>query len=130
MVPLVLLLRLPLPEAASFARPRWWFWLGGVLGVGYLTVSLVLAPRIGVAAMIAAVVAGQMLASLLLDHFGWLGLAREPATPWRLLGALLIVAGVVLLRNPLRPPEPPPAVSAALAEAPPARAGAPGPDRP
>jgi transporter family-2 protein len=48
--------------------------------------------------MVALVVAGQMLASLLLDHFGWLGYDLHPMNLWRLAGVILLVAGVVMIR--------------------------------
>jgi transporter family-2 protein len=55
-------------------------------------------PRLGAASTIALVVAGQMLASLVFDHFGLLGLARHPATPARGLAAALLIAAVLLMR--------------------------------
>jgi transporter family-2 protein len=55
--------------------------------------------RLGAASLLSLVVAGQMLASSVIDHFGLLGIARHPATPSRVVGALLLVAGVVLMRR-------------------------------
>jgi transporter family-2 protein len=57
------------------------------------------APRLGAATLVAALVAGQMVASLALDHFGWVGFTVHPIDPWRLLGAALIVGGVVLVQR-------------------------------
>ena len=58
-----------------------------------------LAPRLGAAALIAALVAGQMMASLIVDHFGWVGFAQHAVTPLRPAGAALIVVGVILVRR-------------------------------
>jgi transporter family-2 protein len=44
-------------------------------------------------------IAGQVIVSILLDHFGAVGFAPRPATLPRLLGALLLVAGVLLIRK-------------------------------
>jgi transporter family-2 protein len=93
------LLRVPLAVGAAWDRSAWWHWSGGLLGAAYIAVTIVLAPRLGAAALIAALVAGQMLASLIVDHFGWVGFAQHAVTPLRLAGAALIVVGVVLVRQ-------------------------------
>ncbi|HEY6105155.1 MAG TPA: DMT family transporter [Anaeromyxobacteraceae bacterium] len=92
-------LRLPWPAAGAVTRAPWWGWTGGLLGVSYVTAAIVLAPRLGLAATMALVVAGQMLASVALDHYGLFGVPVKPVNAWRALGAALLVAGVVLLRR-------------------------------
>ncbi len=94
----LLLLRLPLPGLAAVAAAPWWTWTGGVLGVAYVVVTLLLAPRLGAAGMIAAIVAGQMVASLLLDQFALAGFPSRPISLWRLAGAALVVAGVLAMQ--------------------------------
>lgn len=91
---LLLLLRVPVPVAVP---PLGWKWLGGSLGVIYVGLSLVLAPRLGSASLVATVVAGQLIASLLLDHFGWLGFSQHLISLPRLLGALLLAIGAWLI---------------------------------
>ena len=86
--------RTPLPEPARLAQAPWWSWTGGLLGAFWVTMSLVLVPRLGAANYISAVIAGQMVGSLVIDHFGHLGLAVREVTPGRVLGVVLIVAGV------------------------------------
>jgi transporter family-2 protein len=95
----VALLRVPVPVGAAWGRSTWWHWSGGLLGAAYIAVTVVLAPRLGAAALIAALVAGQMMASLIVDHYGWVGFAHHVVTPLRLAGAALIVVGVVLVRR-------------------------------
>ena len=56
-------------------------------------------PRLGAATVLALVVLGQMVASLILDHFGLLGLAQHPVTPKRMLGAIFLIFGVVVIRG-------------------------------
>ena len=82
---------------ASFASVPWWAWTGGLLGAGYITTAVVVAPRIGALALMALVIAGQLLAALVLDHFGLLGLRRMPVTSSRLAGAALLLAGLFLV---------------------------------
>jgi transporter family-2 protein len=96
---LVLLLRVPAPIATAWQRSEWWHWIGGLLGAGYIVLAIVIAPRLGAATFIAVVVAGQMLSSLVLDQYGWVGFAEHPVSPLRLLGAALVVGGVVLVQR-------------------------------
>ena len=77
----------------------WWGWTGGVLGVVSVVSSIVLAPRLGAAALIATIVAGQMMASMLLDHFGLLGFRFHPITAWRFIGAGMVIGGVWLIQR-------------------------------
>jgi transporter family-2 protein len=93
-----LILRVPWPAEDPFSRYPWWIWTGGFLGAFLVASTVVLAPRLGAASMVALIVAGQMLASLALDHFGWLGYQVHPANGLRMLGVVLLVGGVVLIR--------------------------------
>jgi transporter family-2 protein len=77
------------------ARP--WQLTGGLLGALFVFGTTLLAPKIGVAKMVALVVAGQVLVSILMDRGGWLGLPVRELTPTRVAGAVLVVAGVVLV---------------------------------
>ncbi|MCA1609178.1 MAG: DMT family transporter [Acidobacteria bacterium] len=74
-------------------------WLGGLLGAFFVTTSIVLLPRLGVAMTFSLIVAGQMLATLFFDHFGLLGVPQKTVGLARVAGALLIIAGVVLIRK-------------------------------
>lgn len=87
------------PGAASFGALPWYAWIGGLYGAIYVAVAAFAAPRIGLASLITIGIAGQVLAALLLDHVGALGLAREPVSLTKVGGALLVVAGVVLVRR-------------------------------
>lgn len=95
----VLWLRVPVPLADAWSRSAWWQWSGGLLGAIYIAGAIVLAPRVGAAALIAAVVGGQMVASLTLDHYGWVGFPEHPITGLRLLGAILVMLGVALIQR-------------------------------
>ncbi len=88
--------RVRLPATPLSAIP-WWHWTGGLLGAFYITAAVILAPRLGAATLMAAVVAGQMMTSLVLDARGWVGFSQQPLTPARLGGGLLVIAGVLLI---------------------------------
>jgi len=97
-VPLMVLLRVPAPALGAAAQGPAWWWLGGVAGVVYITAALVLTPKLGAASFIVSVIAGQMLASLLIDHYGLMGLTPKPAGAWRIVGILLILVGMVVVQ--------------------------------
>jgi transporter family-2 protein len=76
-----------------------WAYAGGAIGAFYVLLAPIALPRIGAASLICAAIFGQQIISLLLDTFGWLGVAKAPLTPTRLLGAGLLLAGVLLLQR-------------------------------
>jgi transporter family-2 protein len=88
----------PLPSAQRLTAAPWWVWIGGLFGAFYVAGSIVTAPRLGAATLIALVVAGQTVASLLIDEFGWVGFAERHITPGRIVGMLLVLGGVALVR--------------------------------
>jgi transporter family-2 protein len=83
----------------SFAALPWYAWLGGVYGAFFVAVAAYAAPRIGLASLITIGIAGQIAMALWLDHIGALGLPREAISFPRVAGALLVVAGVALVRR-------------------------------
>ena len=87
------------PAPSQLLQAPWWLWTGGLMGALFVAGATFLAPRLGVATMLGAVIAGQMVTSLLIDHFGLLGIPKQELTPMRLLGAAILVAGVLLLRK-------------------------------
>lgn len=89
----------PAFEVTALAKVPWWAWAGGAIGAVYVAAATLLVPRMGAAALICAVVFGQVVGSLLLDHFGVLH-ARAPIDPLRVVGALLVVAGALLVVRP------------------------------
>ncbi len=92
-------MRDPLPSAAIASRIPWWAWSGGLFGAIFIVLAIYLVPQIGAATFIGLLVAGQMLASVTFDHFGWMGLAERPVDAPRLIGVALLIAGVVLIRR-------------------------------
>ena len=94
--------RTPIALQGSLKLPAW-IWAGGVFGAIYVACFTLLIPRIGAAGMICLAVLGQVTASLLLDQFGILQ-APKPVDGMRILGALLMLAGVLLVVAPWRAP--------------------------
>ncbi|AGT10784.1 DMT family transporter [Paracoccus aminophilus] len=98
-LPVMLTLRVPAPHLAALAGQPKWIWIGGVAGVIYITAALLLAPKLGAASFMTAVIAGQILASLLIDYAGVVGFAAKEITASRLIGAALVVLGVLVMQG-------------------------------
>jgi transporter family-2 protein len=82
--------------AQAGAAP-WWAWCAGILGGFYITASAAFGPALGGATFLALVVAGQMVTAIALDHYGLMGFPGRPLDAWRVAGALLVIAGMLLL---------------------------------
>ncbi len=77
----------------------WWIWTGGLLGTFFVAGIVVLLPRLGVVLSFSLVLAGQMFIAILFDQYGWLGVAVKEISAGKIIGALLLIAGVVLIRK-------------------------------
>jgi|SRR5215469_4926871 len=97
LVGFLLLTRTAWPARAQWEAIPWWAWLGGILGAFYVVSTIIAGPRLGAAALLALIVLGQLVTALLVDHFGWLGFPQHSVTALRLLGALLLFGGVLLI---------------------------------
>lgn len=86
--------RIALPKLSEIGQAPWWAWLGGLFGAFYIWMSIIVGPKIGAAMLLALVVAGQLVASLVIDHYALLNMPHNPVTPLRMLGMALVVIGV------------------------------------
>jgi transporter family-2 protein len=87
------------PDFAAARALPWYAWLGGVYGACFVVAAAWGVPRLGVAMTITLMVGGQLLLSLVLDHFGALGVPRQPLNLGRIAGVGLVLAGVLLVRR-------------------------------
>ncbi len=85
------------PNVAGLSGAPWWVWAGGFLGAFYVFASIILTPRIGAASTVGFVIAGQMVASIVLDQFGLLNLPVNTVSFPKIAGAVLVIAGAVLV---------------------------------
>ena len=74
-------------------------WIGGLLGAFFVTAAVMLVPRLGVAMTFSLIIAGQMMVTLIIDHFGLLGVPVKEVSLMRITGIVLIAGGVVLIRK-------------------------------
>ena len=87
------------PDWAAARGLPWYAWIGGLYGVIFVVAATWGVPRLGVALTITLMVAGQLLISLILDHFGAFGAPRQPINWGRVGGVVLVIAGVVMVRR-------------------------------
>lgn len=90
---------IPLGNVVSAKNAPPVVWTGGILGAIFVASAVILVPRLGVALTFSLIIAGQMLVTLVLDHFGVLGVPVKEVNFMRVAGAALIVIGVVLIRR-------------------------------
>src|SRR3954465_15854121 len=75
----------------------WWYFVGGLIGAVFVASSLVTVRTLGAAGVVAATIAGQLTGSVVIDHFGLLGLSKQPLTFARVIGIALLAVGVFLV---------------------------------
>ncbi len=100
---LVLIFRVPIPATAAIASAPWWSWTGGICGVTLVCGSIIAVQKLGYAGLVIGILAGQVVCSLVMDHFGVLGIAVREITPVRLIGVVLVIGGVALIQFTGRP---------------------------
>jgi len=84
-------------KSGTLTTIPWWAWIGGLLGAFNIAMSIFLAPKLGAVVLTVSVVCGQILASLALDHNGWLGFPKIEISINRIVGAIFVVIGLVLV---------------------------------
>lgn len=93
---LVSLQKQSIPSLTTLQHIPWYLWLGGCLGVYAISVSIYTAPQLGFLSLTGLIIFGQILMSMLLDHYAWLGVEKTAISWSRLLGAVVIFIGVLL----------------------------------
>jgi bacterial/archaeal transporter family-2 protein len=93
----VMCLPRPLPTLAGVSAMPWWAPLGGLVGAFAVVAGLLFVDKVGAGAYAGLTITANILMSLVIDQFGWFGMAEHPLGPGRLLGAALMVAGIALV---------------------------------
>lgn len=78
---------------------RWWMFTGGLLGAFYIFITIFASPKIGFANMFSLVICGQIILSIIFDHFGFLENEIHLINPQRILGVVLLIAGVYVIQK-------------------------------
>lgn len=99
-LPVLLAMKVSLPTFTGLLGQPKWIWIGGIAGVFYITAAILFAPKLGAAGFMTSVIAGQLIAAVLVDYFGIMGFASREITPSRIAGVLLVAVGVVVMQGP------------------------------
>lgn len=81
---------------ATLTTQPWWIWIGGLLGVIFLTTNILLFPHIGGVQTAIMPILGQVLMGSVIDNFGWFHSAQQPLSAVRVLGLLLALTGIII----------------------------------
>src|SRR5665647_3643421 len=94
---IILIRGVPWTEIKKLPSASPHLFLGGALGALFVASSIYFIPKMGATTMIAAFVTGQLLGSVIMDHFGLFGLVVHPLNLTRFLGIFLLFAGLMLV---------------------------------
>ncbi|MDQ6676541.1 MAG: DMT family transporter [Acidobacteriota bacterium] len=87
----------PLPTAEGIASMPWWAPIGGLVGAVQVYAGLTLVSKVGAGPFVGFTVTAALIASLVIDHFGWFHMPVHAINSWRVLGAVLLTAGISLI---------------------------------
>jgi len=86
------------PRLLGATAAPWWAWVGGLLSAFVVIASIIALPMAGTAAVIGATIFSQLVASALIDHFGWMEVPVIRLNWQRICGAILLFAGAWLMQ--------------------------------
>ena len=92
----VLLARQGFPSVSELKALPLHQYMGGVLGAFFVSAIIYALPQIGSANLFILIIAGQLITSLLYDHFGVMGAVQQNITWQKIVGMLLVIAGVYI----------------------------------
>lgn len=87
----------PLPSADDIVKMPWWAPLAGIVGAVAVYAGLKLVGQVGAGTYTALNVTAALVMSIVIDHFGLLRVEEHPCSVWRILGSVLMIAGVTLI---------------------------------
>jgi len=93
----LLLVGARLPDATSVRSVPLLHWCAGLLGAAFITMNACVTPRLGLATTFLLVLAGQLAASLVIDHYGWVTGTPKPASPAMVVGVGLVAVGALFV---------------------------------
>lgn len=76
----------------------WWVWSGGIIGAFFVTSIIVMVPVLGSTRLFALIIASQLIFSVIVDHYGWMGFSIQPINIKKIVGVLLLIAGTFLVQ--------------------------------
>ncbi|MEO8116740.1 MAG: DMT family transporter [Bacteroidota bacterium] len=95
----IMLMRYNIPASIQFSAAPKWSYLGGLLGGAYILLIVICAPKLGIGNVTVLVLLGQILSAIVIDQFGLLNSPLHPVNWQRILGVILVIAGVYLVKK-------------------------------
>ena len=95
----LLILQPSLPSFSEIKQVPIHLYIGGFLGVVFVTTTFIMIPKIGAANMLAAAIAGQLIISVIIDHFGWFNVNQIQISLYRIIGVLLLLVGLYFIQK-------------------------------
>ena len=89
----------PWPDLNTVTSFPKWIWLGGLIGAFAVFGGIVSGPKIGLLSLVALVLTGQLFASIIMDHNGWLGFPIREISFGRTSGSILLLIAVILIHK-------------------------------
>lgn len=99
LIVLNMVLRPGIPSGAEMKSIPWYLYLGGAIGAMFVTSVVLLIPKIGVATMLAASIAGQLIIASIIDHFGFFNVSEHPFSLSRAIGIIMLLGGILLIQR-------------------------------
>lgn len=94
-----LFMRTGLPKTNVLVQIPYYLFFGGVLGAIFVSSVVILIPKIGVATFLGASIGGQMILAAIIDHYGFFNLTVHPVSVGRIVGIILLIAGIFLIQR-------------------------------
>mgnify|MGYP003358750895 FL=1 len=73
----------------------WWKLIGGILGAGVVFTTVLLAPKLGITAMLFFIIVGQLITAAIIDHFGLIGMPIREVNITKFIGLIIVAFGLV-----------------------------------
>ncbi|MFB6340320.1 DMT family transporter [Saccharicrinis sp. FJH2] len=96
---LLFVFRVTIPSMTVLKEIPWYYYFGGFIGVSFVTMVVMLTPKIGITNVLAGALVGQLIISAIMDHFGLLNLNVHPITWNRVFGIIFLIVGIILTQK-------------------------------
>ena len=80
---------------SSILSQPWWKLIGGILGAIVVFTTVLLAPKLGITAMLFFIIVGQLITATTIDHFGLIGMPIREVNITKLIGLIIVAFGLV-----------------------------------
>ena len=91
--------RIPMPEWKTVTTIPWGLWTGGLFGAFIVLFTIIATPKLGATTLLAFILTGQMMVSLIVDHTGLFEFPIQPINPGRIAGVLFLILGAYMIKK-------------------------------